>query len=259
MTVLVGGLRVLGANHGQVEHGVLTTRPGALTNDFFVNLLDLDTAWQATSDDEETFEGRDRATGEVKWTGTRVDLVFGSNSVLRALAEVYASDDSQEKFVARLRGGVGQGDEPGSLRHRLGQPVAEGHHECVVALGAANGAPGSGRVIAHTAEAVDPDDAPAARGGRLGPLGGQRARGVAGQALRAQPLDRVADALAALGWGGLSWDRHGENEHERGQQEGSQRLHRVHPSQRRWRQAETATLGAWMSRASGRCWRSTLL
>ncbi len=99
LTVLVGGLRVLGANHGQVEHGVLTTRPGSLTNDFFVNLLDLDTAWQATSDDEETFEGRDRGTGELKWTGTRVDLVFGSNSLLRALAEVYASDDSQDKFV----------------------------------------------------------------------------------------------------------------------------------------------------------------
>jgi catalase-peroxidase len=99
LTVLVGGLRVLGANHGQSELGVLTTRPGSLTNDFFVNLLDQDTAWQATSDDEETFEGRDRETGEVKWTGSRVDLVFGSNSVLRALAEVYASDDSQRKFV----------------------------------------------------------------------------------------------------------------------------------------------------------------
>jgi catalase-peroxidase len=99
LTVLVGGLRVLGANHGQSELGVLTTRPGELTNDFFVNLLDLDTTWKATSGDEQTFEGRDRETGEVKWTGTRADLVFGSNSVLRALAEVYASDDSQEKFV----------------------------------------------------------------------------------------------------------------------------------------------------------------
>ena len=99
LTVLVGGLRVLGANHGQSELGVLTSRPGALTNDFFVNVLDLGTTWKATSDDEQTFEGRDRDTGELKWTGTRADLVFGSNSILRALAEVYASDDSQEKFV----------------------------------------------------------------------------------------------------------------------------------------------------------------
>jgi catalase-peroxidase len=99
LTVLVGGLRVLGANHGQSELGVLTSRPGSLTNDFFVNLLDQDIAWTATSDDEETFEGRDRETGEVKWTGSRVDLVFGSNSVLRALAEVYASDDGGQKFA----------------------------------------------------------------------------------------------------------------------------------------------------------------
>jgi catalase-peroxidase len=99
LTVLVGGLRVLGANHGQSELGVLTTRPGSLTNDFFVNLLDQDIAWRATSDDEQTFEGRDRETGEVKWTGTRIDLAFGSNSVLRALAEVYASDDAARKFV----------------------------------------------------------------------------------------------------------------------------------------------------------------
>jgi catalase-peroxidase len=99
MTVLVGGLRVLGANHDGSELGVLTTRPEALTNDFFVNLLDLDTTWQATSEAEETFEGRDRETGEPNWTCSRVDLVFGSNSQLRALAEVYASDDSQEKFV----------------------------------------------------------------------------------------------------------------------------------------------------------------
>jgi catalase-peroxidase len=98
-TVLVGGLRVLGANHGQSELGVLTSRPGALTNDFFVNVLDADTAWKPTSDAEETFEGRDRATGEPKWTASRVDLVFGSNSHLRALAEVYASDDSREKLV----------------------------------------------------------------------------------------------------------------------------------------------------------------
>ncbi len=99
MTVLVGGLRAIGANHDGSSLGVLTTRPGALTNDFFVNLLALDTTWHPTSEAEETFEGRDRATGEVKWTGSRVDLVFGSNSVLRALAEAYATDDSQLKFV----------------------------------------------------------------------------------------------------------------------------------------------------------------
>jgi len=98
MTVLVGGLRVLGANAKQSSLGVLTRDPGSLTNDFFVNLLDLGTTWQATDDSQETFEGRD-ATGEVTWTGSRVDLVFGSNSELRALAEVYASDDAQAKFV----------------------------------------------------------------------------------------------------------------------------------------------------------------
>ena len=99
MTVLVGGLRVLNANVQQSELGVFTTRPESLTNDFFVNLLDLGTTWQATSEAEETFEARDLATGELKWTGSRVDLVFGSNSQLRALAEVYASDDAQQKFV----------------------------------------------------------------------------------------------------------------------------------------------------------------
>ncbi len=99
MTVLVGGLRVLGANAQQSSLGVLTARPGLLTNDFFVNLLDLGTEWSATSEAEDTFEGRDRDTGEVRWTGSRVDLVFGSNSELRALAEVYASDDAAEKFV----------------------------------------------------------------------------------------------------------------------------------------------------------------
>ncbi|WP_406864198.1 catalase/peroxidase HPI [Streptomyces sp. HUAS MG47] len=99
LTVLVGGLRVLGANHQQSTHGVLTDTPGTLTNDFFVNLLDLGTVWKGTSEDQTTFEGRDAATGEVKWTGTRADLVFGSNSELRALAEVYASDDAKEKFV----------------------------------------------------------------------------------------------------------------------------------------------------------------
>ncbi|MFI0817907.1 catalase/peroxidase HPI [Streptomyces sp. NPDC021098] len=99
LTVLVGGLRVLGANHAQSSHGVLTDKPGTLTNDFFVNLLDLGTEWKSTSEAQDTFEGRDRATGAVKWTGTRADLVFGSNSELRALAEVYASDDAKEKFV----------------------------------------------------------------------------------------------------------------------------------------------------------------
>ncbi|MFJ8607731.1 catalase/peroxidase HPI [Streptomyces sp. NPDC093675] len=99
MTVLVGGLRVLGANHQQSSLGVFTETPGVLTNDFFVNLLDLGTTWKSTSEDQTTFEGRDAATGEVKWTGTRADLVFGSNSELRALAEVYASDDAREKFA----------------------------------------------------------------------------------------------------------------------------------------------------------------
>jgi catalase-peroxidase len=99
MTVLVGGMRVLGANSGGSEAGVLTETPGSLTNDFFANLLDLGTTWTATSGDAGRFEGRDAATGEVRWTATRVDLVFGSNSELRALAEVYASDDAREKFV----------------------------------------------------------------------------------------------------------------------------------------------------------------
>ncbi len=99
MTALVGGLRALNANTGQSQHGVLTNRPGALTNDFFVNLLDMGTEWSASSGAEDAFEGRDRRTGEVKWTATRVDLVFGSNSELRALAEVYACDDAQETFV----------------------------------------------------------------------------------------------------------------------------------------------------------------
>ncbi|MGB5817434.1 MAG: peroxidase family protein, partial [Thermoanaerobaculia bacterium] len=99
MTVLVGGLRVLNTNFGQSQHGVFAKRPETLTNDFFVNLLDMGTTWKATSEDEDLFEGRDRTSGDLKWTGTRVDLVFGSNSQLRALAEVYASDDSQEAFV----------------------------------------------------------------------------------------------------------------------------------------------------------------
>jgi catalase-peroxidase len=99
MTVLVGGMRMLDANFGQSQLGVFTKRPGTLTNDFFVNLLDMSTAWKATTADGDVFEGRDRATGELKWTGTRVDLIFGSNSQLRALAEVYGCADAQEKFV----------------------------------------------------------------------------------------------------------------------------------------------------------------
>jgi catalase-peroxidase len=99
MTVLVGGMRVLNTNSDQSQHGVFTKRPGQLTNDFFVNLLDLGTAWKAVSEDAEVFEGRDRKTGNVKWTGSRVDLIFGSNSELRALAEVYGCSDAQKKFV----------------------------------------------------------------------------------------------------------------------------------------------------------------
>ncbi len=99
MTALVGGMRVLDTNSGPEKHGVFTDRPGTLTNDFFVNLLDMDTEWKATSGNEDVFEGRDRATGDVKWTGTRVDLVFGSNSQLRAVAEVYGCDDAEKTFV----------------------------------------------------------------------------------------------------------------------------------------------------------------
>ena len=99
MTVLVGGMRVLNANFGQSRHGVFTKRPETLTNDFFVNLLDMGTTWKATAEDDDVFEGRDRESGELKWTGTRVDLIFGSNSQLRALAEVYGCEDSQEKFL----------------------------------------------------------------------------------------------------------------------------------------------------------------
>jgi catalase-peroxidase len=99
MTVLIGGMRVLNTNFGQTQHGVFTERPEALTNDFFVNLLDMGTEWKAVTKDADVFEGRDRATGKVKWTGTRVDLIFGSNSQLRALAEVYGSSDAQKKFV----------------------------------------------------------------------------------------------------------------------------------------------------------------
>jgi catalase-peroxidase len=99
MTVLLGGLRVLGANAGGSKHGVFTNKPGTLTNDFFVNLLDMSTYWQPVSGSEGVYEGRDRKTNEVKWTGTRVDLIFGSHSQLRAFAEVYACADSKEKFA----------------------------------------------------------------------------------------------------------------------------------------------------------------
>jgi catalase-peroxidase len=99
LTVLVGGMRVLNANTGKSPHGVFTKRPEALTNDFFVNLLDMGTEWKPVSVAQDVFEGRDRKTAEVQWTATRVDLVFGSNSQLRALAEVYGSSDAQAKFV----------------------------------------------------------------------------------------------------------------------------------------------------------------
>jgi len=100
MTALVGGMRALNLNHGGAKHGVFTDRPGALTNDFFVNVLDLSTTWAATSADDSIFEGRNRKTGAVKWTGTRVDLIFGSNTELRAIAEVYGSSDGEARFVA---------------------------------------------------------------------------------------------------------------------------------------------------------------
>ena len=99
MTVLIGGMRALNASFGQAKHCVFTNRPETLTNDFFVNLLDMNTRWDPSSTSEGVYEGRDRATGKIKWTGTRVDLVFGSNSQLRAIAEVYACDDSKEAFV----------------------------------------------------------------------------------------------------------------------------------------------------------------
>ena len=99
MTVLVGGLRVLGASTGKSTHGVFTAKPGTLSNDFFVNLLDMSIEWQPAAGTDGVYEGRDRKTNEVKWTGTRVDLIFGSHSQLRALAEVYACTDSADKFV----------------------------------------------------------------------------------------------------------------------------------------------------------------
>ena len=99
MTVLIGGLRALNANVGGSQHGIFTKRPETLTNDFFVNLLDMSTVWKPVSEAQDVFEGRDRATGALKWSGTRADLVFGSNSQLRALAEVYGSADAKERFV----------------------------------------------------------------------------------------------------------------------------------------------------------------
>jgi catalase-peroxidase len=99
MTVLVGGLRALGANSGQSKHGVFTDRPQQLTNDFFVNLLEMGTEWKESTSAEDAFDGTDRATGEPRWTGTAADLVFGSNSQLRAIAEVYACEDAEEKFA----------------------------------------------------------------------------------------------------------------------------------------------------------------
>ena len=99
LTVLVGGLRVLNTNFDQSKHGVFTSRPEALTNDYFVNLLDMNTTWKAASDSQQVFWGHDRTTGELKWTGSRVDLIFGSNAELRGIAEVYGCEDSKEKFV----------------------------------------------------------------------------------------------------------------------------------------------------------------
>jgi catalase-peroxidase len=99
MTVLVGGMRALGANYNNSKHGIFSTKKDMLTNDFFVNLLDMGTSWSATNATKEIFEGKDRTTGNVKWTASRADLIFGSNSELRAIAEVYASDDAKEKFV----------------------------------------------------------------------------------------------------------------------------------------------------------------
>ena len=102
MTVLIAGMRVLNTNYDQSQHGVFTKKPGVLTNDFFVNLLDINTTWKSISSDDQLFEGRDRKTGMVKWTGTRVDLIIGSNSELRAVAEVYASADGQEAFIHKF-------------------------------------------------------------------------------------------------------------------------------------------------------------
>jgi catalase-peroxidase len=116
MTVLIGGLRMLGANVGGVPHGVFTKRTGALTNDFFVNLLDMGTAWKPTSEAWDVFEGRDRATGKLKWTATLIDLLFGSYSQFRDVAEVYGLRGFAAEVYVRLCGGMEQGDEPGSVR-----------------------------------------------------------------------------------------------------------------------------------------------
>ena len=99
LTVLLAGMRMMNTNYGQTKYGVFTNRPEALTNDFFINLLDMGTVWKATSDKQDVFEGRDRKTGDVRWTATRADLIFGSNAQLRALSEVYASSDAHTKFV----------------------------------------------------------------------------------------------------------------------------------------------------------------
>ncbi|HWS27890.1 MAG TPA: peroxidase family protein, partial [Xanthomonadales bacterium] len=108
MTVLIGGLRALNANNGQSQHGVFTKRPGTLSNDYFVNLLDMRTGWKRSAGDPNVLEGRDRKTGELKWTGTLVDLVFGSNSQLRSLAEVYAASDAQTKFAQDFAAAFGK-------------------------------------------------------------------------------------------------------------------------------------------------------
>ena len=121
LTVLVGGLRVLGANSGGSKHGVFTKRPGTLTNDFFANLLDMSTEWKPAEGAEGLYEGRDRKSNEVKWTATRADLIFGSHSQLRALAEVYGSSDGKREVGEGLRQGVGEGHEPRPLRPRLQQ------------------------------------------------------------------------------------------------------------------------------------------
>ena len=128
MTALVGGMRAIGTNHGQTAHGVFTDRPGVLTTDFFTNLLDMGIEWKASESAEHVYEGRDRATGEVTRTATAVDLVFGSNSQLRALAEVYASDDAKEKFVADFVGGLGQGDGRRSLRRLSAEQASNTPH-----------------------------------------------------------------------------------------------------------------------------------
>jgi catalase-peroxidase len=115
MTALIGGMRVLNTNHGNAQLGVLTKRPETLTNDYFVNLLDMGTTWQKSTRCEHFFEGRDRKTGDIKWTATSVDLVFGSNSQLRAISEVYASADGRGEVRAGFRGCLEQGHESGSL------------------------------------------------------------------------------------------------------------------------------------------------